>query len=349
MAELDLRSLPIRSDSACSPLTLHLRRERWERKSPAKITGYTWDVNEVLVLSLEKSGAVGCAEALGVYYGGDDPASMERQLETLRARIEAGISRETVQSFLPPGGARNALDCALWDLEAKLSGIPVWERAQLGPPQPLITTFTCHADTPEKMAQQARAHGNVQAIKLKLTGESIDRARVQTVRAELPEVWLGVDANQGFTPASLQALLPTLVDARIELIEQPFKVGQDALLEGIRSPIPIAADESVQSLADLPRLVGRFDVANIKLDKCGGLTEGLAMAAWLRAAGMKVMVGCMGGTSLAMAPAFILGQLCDRVDLDGPTFLKTDRTPEATYVNGRIFCPPELWGGRSKP
>ena len=335
------------SDLVYGPLMLHLRRERWERKSPARITGYTWAFNEVLVLSLDSGGCVGRAEALGVYYGGDDPASMERQLEALRPRIEAGLSRETVQDLLPPGGARNALDCALWDLEAKLSGLAVWRRAGLDPSRPLITTFTCHADLPEKMAEQAVAHGKVHAIKLKLTGEAIDRARVQAVRAELPEVWLGVDANQGFTPGFLHELMPTLIDARVELIEQPFKAGQEALLDGFDSPIPIAADESVRSFADLPGLVGRFDVANIKLDKCGGLTEGLAMAAWLRAEGLKVMVGCMGGTSLAMAPAFVLGQLCDLVDLDGPMFLKSDRPVSASYENGRIFCPPELWGAAS--
>lgn len=332
-------------DSVYGPLTLHLRRERWERKTPARITGYTWTFNEVLVLSLESGGLVGQAEALGVYYGGDDPGSMERQLEALRPRIEAGLSREDVQNFLPPGGARNALDCALWDLEAKLSGLAVWQRAGLDPSRPLVTTFTCHADCPEKMAAQAVAYGKVHAIKLKLTGEAIDRVRVQAVRAELPEVWLGVDANQGFTPAFLHELMPTLIDARVELIEQPFKAGEETLLDDFPSPIPIAADESVRAFADLPGLVGRFGVANIKLDKCGGLTEGLAMAAWLRAEGLKVMVGCMGGTSLAMAPAFVLGQLCDLVDLDGPAFLKCDRTPSATYVDGRIFCPPELWGG----
>lgn len=332
-------------DSIYGPLTLHLRRERWERKSPARITGYTWAFNEVLVVSLESGGFVGQAEALGVYYGGDDPASMERQLEAVRTRIEAGLSREAVQGLLPPGGARNALDCALWDLEAKLSGLAVWRRAGLNSSRPLVTTFTCHADLPEKMAAQAVAYGNVEAIKLKLTGEAIDRERVQAVRAELPEVWLGVDANQGFTSAFLHELMPTLIDARVQLIEQPFKVGEEALLDVFDAPIPIAADESVRAFADLPKLAGRFDVANIKLDKCGGLTEGLAMAAWLRAEGLKVMVGCMGGTSLAMAPAFVLGQLCDLVDLDGPAFLKSDRTPSAAYVDGRIFCPPELWGG----
>jgi L-Ala-D/L-Glu epimerase len=332
-------------DSVYGPLTLHVRRERWERKSPARITGYTWAFNEVLVLSLASGGCVGQAEALGVYYGGDDPVSMERQLEALRARIEAGLSREAVQDLLPPGGARNALDCALWDLEAKLSGFAVWQRAGLDSPRPLVTTFTCHADLPEKMAAQAVAYGKVHAIKLKLTGEMIDRERVRAVRSELPEVWLGVDANQGFTPAFLHELMPTLIDAHVELIEQPFKVGEETLLEVFDSPIPIAADESVRAFAHLPGLVGRFDVANIKLDKCGGLTEGLAMASWLRAEGIKVMVGCMGGTSLAMAPAFVLGQLCDLVDLDGPAFLKLDRTPSASYEAGRIFCPPDLWGG----
>jgi L-Ala-D/L-Glu epimerase len=326
------------------PVGLRLEIERWPRKIPARITGYTWDAIEVLVVTLVKDRHRGRGEAVGVYYGPDNATSMRQQIEALRTTIESGLSRKAIQGALPPGGARNALDCAFWDLEAKLTGMPAWQRAGLEPPRPLPTTLTCHAETPEKMAQQALGHARARAIKLKLTGEAVDAERVRAVRAVLPDVWLGVDANQGFTRPFLEKLMPVLLDARVALIEQPFRIGEEALLDGFRSPIPVAADESMQTLADVPALVGRFDVANIKLDKCGGVTEGLEMARALRTEGLKVMVGNMGGTSLAMAPAFLVGQLCDVVDLDGPTFLKSDRAVSVAYIDGYLHCPPELWG-----
>lgn len=331
------------------PIGLQLEIERWPRKTPARITGYTFDAIDVLVITLIKDGHQGRGEGVGVYYGADNAASMRQQIEALRTTIESGLSRATIQSALPPGGARNALDCAFWDLEAKVTGVPAWQRAGLSSPHPLLTTQTCHADAPEKMTQQALGHKGARAIKLKLTGEAIDAERVHAVRAALPDVWLGVDANQGFTRPFLQALMPVLLEARVSLIEQPFRIGEEALLDGLHSPIPVAADESMQNLADVPSLVGRFDVANIKLDKCGGATEGLAIAKALRAAGLKVMVGNMGGTSLAMAPAFLIGQLCDVVDLDGPLFLRSDRSPAVAYIDGHLRCPPELWGTPAEP
>ena len=325
-------------------LKLRAQVEQWPLAVPFRITGYTWELLDVLVVSLEKDGRVGLGEAAGVYYKNDRPAAMLQQIESLRAVIEAGISRDSVQKRLPPGGARNALDCALWDLEAKLSGRPAWQIAGLENPRPLLTTFTCGADTPEKMAATAGGYTNARAIKLKLTGELIDAERVRAVREALPKVWLGVDANQGFTRASLERLMPTLTETQVALIEQPFPIGQEALLDGFQSPIPVAADESVQTLADIPGLVGRFNVMNIKLDKCGGLTEGLAMARAARARGLDTMVGNMLGTSLSMAPAFLVGQLCNVVDLDGPVFLKADRAITVQYADGLITCPGELWG-----
>jgi L-alanine-DL-glutamate epimerase-like enolase superfamily enzyme len=247
---------------------------------------------------------------------------------------------------LPAGGARNALDCALWDLEAKLTGRSVWQLAGLEKPRSIVTTLTCGADTPQNMAAKAKGdYVNARAIKLKLTGESSDRDRVRAVREARPDVWLGVDANQGFTRESLEQLMPTLIDARVELIEQPFRIGEEALLDGFESPIPIAADESVQTSADIQSMVGRFNMINIKLDKSGGLTEGLAMARAAQRLGLELMVGNMIGTSLAMAPAFLLGQLCRVADLDGPTFLKADRPVGVEYVDGHIACGEELWGG----
>jgi L-alanine-DL-glutamate epimerase-like enolase superfamily enzyme len=318
--------------------------EKWPLKTAFRITGHTWIDLNVVIVTLEQGGFIGRGEAAGVYYRGDVVSSMVQQIEDARASIEAGVDRESLQRLLPAGGARNAVDCALWDLESKLSGRFVWEIAGLDRPRPLLTTFTCGADEPDKMAATASAYANARAIKLKLTGETVDAERVRAVRSARPDVWLGVDANQGFTRASLEQLMPTLVDMRVSLIEQPFPIGQDALLDGLRSPIPVAADESVQTMADLPGLVGRFNVMNIKLDKCGGLTEGLAMARAARAVGLDAMVGNMTGTSLAMAPAFLVGQLCHLVDLDGPVFLKSDRSLTVDYSNGTIVCPDEMWG-----
>jgi L-alanine-DL-glutamate epimerase-like enolase superfamily enzyme len=326
-------------------LVLRVATEKYPLKEPFSITGHTMVNADVLTVELEKDGYIGRGEASGVYYHKfDDVASNAKIVESVRPRIEMGIDRESLQRLLPSGGARNAVDCALWDLEAKLTGRAAWRIAGLDPPRPLLTTFTVGANPPDKMAADACAYTHAKAIKLKLTGRPVDADCVRAVRRSRPDVWLGIDANQGFTRASLQALLPVLIEARVELIEQPFKIRQDAQLDGLNSPIPIAADESAQGLADLPDLVGRFKVVNIKLDKCGGLTEGLAMAHAARAIGLDVMVGNMVGTSLAMAPSFLVGQLCNVVDLDGPVFLSADRPSPVRYDNGMITCPDALWG-----
>jgi L-alanine-DL-glutamate epimerase-like enolase superfamily enzyme len=255
-----------------------------------------------------------------------------------------GITRESLLTLLPAGGARNALDCALWDLESQLTGRPVWQLAGLQQPRPLWATFTCSADDPEKMAAAARSYVGAKAIKLKLTGEAADAARVEAVRDARPDVVLRVDANQGFTPATLAKLMPVLTAARVTLVEQPFPIGQDALLEDLESPIALAADESVQCLADIAPLVGRVSMINIKLDKCGGLTEALSMARAAHELGLDTMVGNMLGTSLAMAPGFLLGQRCKFVELDGPIALSADRVPAARFLDGFISCPESLWG-----
>ena len=328
-------------------LSLSVAIEKFPLKEPFHITGYTMVDTDVVTVTLTKDGQTGRGEASGVYYREhDDPPGIVAQLETVRARIEAGIDRESLQRLLPTGGARNAIDCALWDLEAKLTGRSAWEIAGLDAPRPLLTTFTVGANAPEKMASDARAYTQAKAIKLKLTGQPLDAERVRAVRAARPDVWLGVDANQGFTRPFLETLMPVFLDTRVQLIEQPFAVGQEAQLDGWTSPIPIAADESAQGLADLPSLIGRFSVVNIKLDKCGGLTEGLAMAREARRLGLEVMVGNMVGTSLAMAPAFLVGQLCNVTDLDGPVFLSVDRSPPVHYEDGMLSCPAELWGQR---
>ena len=330
---------------AKSKLKLRVDLESWPLAAPFRITGYTFIHFDVLVAAVSDGVHEGRGEAAGVYYLDDRPPGMAAQIESVREAVEGGLGREALRTLLPPGGARNALDCALWDLEAKRAGKPAWALAGLPAQKPLLTTYTLGADTPAVMAEGACGmHADAKALKLKLLGDGGDGERVAAVRAARPDVWIGVDANQGFTPASLEALLPALVEARVQLVEQPFPIGEEARLEGLGSPIPIAADESVQSLADVPGLVGRFQVMNIKLDKCGGLTEALLMAQAARELGLKVMVGNMGGTSLAMAPALVVGQHCDVVDLDGPMFLRKDREPGVIYDRGYVRQPDRVWG-----
>lgn len=325
--------------------SLHVEIETWPLVSAFKIAGHVFEAIDVVVVSLEADGQVGRGEAVGVYYRHDDAQSIVTQLERVRSVVESGICRDTLQQLLPLGGARNALDCALWDLEAKITRRFVWQVAGLQEPRPLLTTFTCGADEPMRMAVVARGYERARALKIKLTGEPIDADRVRAVREARPDVWLGVDGNQGFTRPFMERLMAVLVEMRVSLIEQPFPVGSEALLDGLHSPIQIAADESAQGLCDIAGLAGRFQVVNIKLDKCGGLTEALAMAHAAVEQGLNAMVGNMIGTSLAMAPAFIVGQLCTLVDLDGPVVLKGDRTNPVEYFEGTIMCPSGLWGG----
>jgi L-alanine-DL-glutamate epimerase-like enolase superfamily enzyme len=327
-------------------LKLKVEIEKWELISPFRITGYVFTHLDCVVATVSDGEHEGRGEAAGVYYFGDTPDKIVPQIEAVRAQIEAGISREALRELLPAGGARNAVDCALWELEARRAGEPAWRLAGLKSPTPLLTTYTLGADTPQAMAAAAVGpiHAPAKALKMKLLGDGLDAERVTAVRAVRPDAWIGVDANQGFTPDSLTAALPAFLEARVELIEQPYKIGEEHLLEGWKSPIPIAADESVQTLKDVAGLVGRFDVMNIKLDKCGGLTEGLLMAKEAKRLGLKVMVGNMTGTSVAMAPAMLVGQYCDVVDLDGPLFLKQDRVPAIVYDNGLVHAPDGVWG-----
>jgi L-alanine-DL-glutamate epimerase-like enolase superfamily enzyme len=329
-------------------LQLCVAVEQVELAAPFRISGFVFERQDLVVVTLRDGPHQGRGEAAGVYYLKDDSPKMVATLEEHRATIERGIDRKSLQQLLPPGGARNALDCALWELDAARARRTVWELAGLPAANPLVTTFTLGADEPAVMAEGARKYLHARSLKLKLTGElDLDIARVRAVRAARPGAWIGVDANQGYRIEALNSLIPVLVEANVSLLEQPVARGHEADLQGYVSPVPIAADESALSLADVPGLVGRFDVINIKLDKCGGLTEALAMARLARELGLKVMVGNMVGTSLAMAPGFVVGQLCDIVDLDGPTFLKRDRTPGATYADGKIWCGDDVWGGSS--
>ena len=325
--------------------SLTYRVERHPLAAPFRISGYVFEASDLVVVEFSDGRHRGRGEAGGVYYLGDEAPQIVERLEANRAAIEACETREDLRRILPPGGARNAVDCAMWELEALRRGIPAYRIAGIDAPRPLVTTFTLGADDPEKMAEGARNYTHARAIKIKLTGAfELDVARVRAIREARPDVWLGVDANQGYCIRDLAALVQAMEQQKVSLIEQPLARGSEADLDGFESAIPLAADESVLSLADVPGLVGRFQVVNIKLDKCGGLTEALLMAEEARRLGLGVMVGNMVGTSWAMAPAFIVGQLCDVVDLDGPTFLKQDRVPGVEYRDGQIWCPDEVWG-----
>ncbi|WP_028968872.1 dipeptide epimerase [Sphingomonas sp. URHD0057] len=328
--------------------SLHYRVETHRLSAPFRISGFTFETSDVVVAELSDGEFTGRGEAAGVYYFGDDSDHIVAEIEAHRHAIEDGPDREDLRRLMPAGGARNAVDCALWDLEAKREGVPAHRLAGIADPKPLITTFTLGADEPEVMAEGARRYADARAIKVKLTGElRLDIARVEAIRAARPDVWLGVDANQGYTRDQLDPLVEALNTHRVSLLEQPLARGREADLEGYRCPIPIAADESALTLDDVAGLVARFDVINIKLDKCGGLTEALLIAREAKSLGLGVMVGNMVGTSLAMAPAFIVGQHCDVVDLDGPTFLIADREPSVEYRDGMIRCPDDVWGSRA--
>lgn len=326
-------------------LRLALRIERFPYHQPFRISGHVFTETALLVAELSDGTHRGRGEGAGVYYLGDDAAHMLAEAERVRPAIAAGATKAELQALLPAGGARNALDCAYWELEAKQAGRPVWALAGLAEPRPLLSTLTLGADRPDVMAEAAQRLDPDAPVKVKLTGDlDEDVARVEAIRAARPEAWIGVDANQGYGRETLEALLPVLVANRVAQLEQPLRRGDEASLDGLERPLPFVADESAVTLADTDGLVGRFDVVNIKLDKCGGLTEGLAIAHRARALGLDVMVGNMMGTSLSMAPSYVLGQLCDVVDLDGPTFLAKDRVPGVSYREGRVHCPPGLWG-----
>jgi L-alanine-DL-glutamate epimerase-like enolase superfamily enzyme len=259
-------------------------------------------------------------------------------------RLEGPLTRERIASLLPAGAARNALDCALWDLEAKISGMRAWTLAGLQAPQPAMTCYTISLGDPDQMAADAKAVPHLKLLKLKLGGDG-DDVRIAAVRAARPDARLVADANEAWQPAQIEAFLSAAADAGLELIEQPLPAGADDQLGRIKRVVPVCADESAHTSSDLFALADRYDAVNIKLDKTGGLTEALVMAQAAKAAGFKIMIGSMVATSLAAAPAMLLAGYADWVDLDGPLLLARDREPPLDIVDGWISPPtPELWG-----
>lgn len=325
---------------------MEVGRIRLPLREPFRISDHVFHDVETIEVRLESDGHVGVGEAAGVFYLGDDPERMTRTLDEAQDWIRNGLDHNILTARMPAGGARNALDCALWDLQARRAGAPVWQLLGMPQPRPLLTTFTVGSASPAAMAEKALAYTQARAIKIKLIGDGDDADRIFAIRAAQPDAWLGVDANRSLTAETLQQLMPALIASGVQLIEQPFPVGRDAQLASLDLPIPVAADESIQIAADIYRLAPFYRVVNIKLDKCGGLTEALRMIARARTLGLEAMVGNMIGSSLAMAPAYLVGQFCSIVDLDGPVFLTADRTPGVEYCDGLIHVPEAVWGGR---
>lgn len=314
-------------------------------KTPLRIAGRIFEGIPAIRVTLSDGTVTGRGEAGGVFFMGDDVDHMLAEIERFRSHIEEGIDQQALRELMPAGGARNAVDAALWEMESLRSEVPVWSLAGLDPPRPLVTTFTLGADEPAALERALAALPDARAVKLKLDGDlAADAERIRLVRRKRPDIWFMVDANQGYRSRDLDALIAVLAEAKVALLEQPLPRGSESELEGLASPIPVAADESLLGLVELPGLVGRFQVANIKLDKCGGLTEGLMIEREARKLGLRVMVGNMAGSSLAAAPAFLLGQRCDVADLDGPSFVAADLPEQVTYKGGYISCPDRLWG-----
>ena len=316
--------------------------EQWPTKSPFSITGYTFTEARVLYVTLTENNCTGQGEATGVYYLNESADSMLVQANSIKKELEQGVDREALQTLLPAGGARNAIDCALWDLEAKLSGQSIWELTDIEP-HDITTVNTVGIDTPEKMAAIAAAF-DTPVIKVKLDNR-LCLERIQAIRAARPDAEIVVDANQGWTLEQLVDLAPKLKKSGVAMIEQPLPRGGDQPLENYRSPLPLCADESCLDSSELEQAAQRYQMINIKLDKTGGLTEALALARQAQSKGLQLMVGNMIGTSLAMAPGLVIAQLCRFVDLDGALLLQDDRHPAMNYTDGRVSTPsPELWG-----
>ncbi len=329
-----------------NPRTLKFHKERWPIRGGFRIARDKKDDAEILLVAITQGGHVGRGE--GAPYGRYDEThdAAIAEIERLSDRIAAGMNRAELQDAMKPGAARNALDCALIDLEAKQSGTPAHALLGLAAPKPLMTAFTLSLDRPEAMADAAlaavkRSH---RLLKLKVAGAG-DVERVRAVRAQAPQAQLIVDANESWNFEELKTLAPVMAELGVALIEQPLRAENDEILQDFVSEAPLCADESCHTRADLTRLKARYQYVNIKLDKAGGLTEALALARMADEIGLSLMVGCMVATSLAMAPAMLLGSLAEYVDLDGPLLLERDRKPGLNY-EGNIVYPPKavLWG-----
>lgn len=324
--------------------SLRVTDERWPIAGAFTIARGSKTEAHVVVASICQGDAIGRGEATPYPRYGETVEGVLGEIESARAAIESGADRAALQRLLPPGAARNALDCALWDLEAKQTGTPVWRRAGMAEPRPAETAYTLSLGTAQAMGAAAKAACARPLLKLKIGGPD-DLDRVEAVRLGAPSSRLIVDANEALSFDALQRLAPDFARLGVVTIEQPLKAGEDEELEGYTSPVLLCADESLHSRAELAVCARRYGCINIKLDKTGGLTEALALRTEARAMGLQIMAGCMVATSLAMAPAMLIAQGAAFVDLDGPLLLSKDRIPGLSFV-GSMIEPygPEVWG-----
>ena len=324
-------------------MKLRMSAQRWEMVAPFVTAGETVNHIDVLHVMLEQEGFAGRAETMGVDYLGETVESLEAELSALDPAAITGLDRQTLQTLLPPGGSRNGLDCALWDLEAKQTsgGVAALTGIAMAP---VHTLFTLSLDDPDAMARRAYEVPQLTRLKLKLNAqEPLDC--LQAVREARPDAQLVIDANGSWTPEVMMAVGDGLARFKVALLEQPLSHGDDGALENLRYPVPLCADESCQSSADLEAVADRYDAINVKLDKCGGLTDALAIREWCQRHGKQIMVGNMLGSSLAMAPALVVAQGADFVDLDGPLWQRADVAPALSIESGCIQPPePALWG-----
>lgn len=321
-------------------MKLEVRAEQFPLARTFSISRGSRTVADVVTVSATEGEATGVGECVPYARYGE---SIETVIEAVRS-LRLPTDRSELQECLPPGAARNAVDCALWDLEAKQAGTRVWELAGLANPGPVTTAYTLSLEDPSEMALQAARHADRALLKIKLGGSG-DLERLEAVRSGAPTARIIVDANEGWTVSNYEQLIPALLDLGIEMVEQPFPADDDAILGEMERPIPVCADESCHDRTSLARLAGRYDMINIKLDKTGGLTEAIALRDQAREQGFGIMVGCMVGTSLAMAPAVLVAQGAAVTDLDGPLLLAEDRETVLRYDGSEVFPPTGgLWG-----
>ena len=323
---------------------LSLARESWPVAGAFTIARGSRTAAEVVVVTLAAGGCRGRGECVPYPRYGETVSGVMQALEDRRSAIEGGLAPDAVAALALPRAAANALDCALWDLEAKLTNTPAWRLLKLAEPRPLLTAYTLSLDSPAAMAAAAEREAGRPLLKLKL-GKPGDAERLRAVRRAAPEARLIVDANEGWQAGELPQLLRLCADLGVELIEQPLPAADDDALRGVEREVPLCADKSAHGRHDLGALQGKYDAINIKLDKTGGLSEALALKETAGSLGFDIMVGCMLSTSLAMAPAVLAAQGAKFVDLDGPLLLGRDREPPIGYADGRIYpAPPALWG-----
>jgi L-alanine-DL-glutamate epimerase-like enolase superfamily enzyme len=323
---------------------LKVRVETWPLRAAFTIARGTRTEARVVVVELHEGAARGRGEGVPTPRYGEDVAGVVAQIEDLSAVVGQGLDREALQEQLPPGAARNALDAALWDLEAKREGKPVWALAGLEAPRPVVTAMTVSIDTPGEMGKAAAAVADYPLLKIKLNGEQVIE-RVSAVRRNAPRTRLVVDANEAWTPELFSEVAPKLAEMGVEMIEQPLPAEADLALAEMSRPVPVCADESCHDTASVADLATRYDMVNIKLDKTGGLTEAMRLRTAAEAHGLAIMIGCMVGTSLSMAPGVLIAQGAAVVDLDGPLWMKADRE-EGLVIDRGIIQPPTaaLWG-----